>query len=299
MDRLTGLEVFVNIVETGSFTRAAARMRLSPAMVTTHMTKLEERLGVRLLSRTTRRVDLTEEGRQFLEQARHVLSAVTTAENSVKPGGGGLVGRVRIDAPASVGHAFIVPALSAFRRLHPDIVVDLSLGDRGTVFRADGFDILLRVGEAPFAGWATRSLGTTRLLCLASPAYLAAHGTPQVPEDINGHRCILYASVEAPGGNPWTFSRQGRQIRIRPPASFTFNDGAAITEAARAGLGIAQNMEMLAGDLLLRGDLVPVLEAWTGPPMSVVLMSARDRHALPHVRAVMDFLAEQIDWRLD
>lgn len=298
MDRLTGLEAFVNIVETGSFTRAAARMRLSPAMVTAHIARLEERLEVRLLNRTTRRVDLTEEGRQFLEHARTVLQAVTTAENSVKEGGGGLVGRVRVDAPASVGHDFIVPALAAFRHLYPDIVIDLSLGDRGTVFRADGFDILVRVGEAPFAGWMTRILGTTRLLCVASPAYLAAHGTPQVPEDLNAHRCILYASVEAPGGNPWSFSRQGKPLRIRAPASFTFNDGSAIAEAARAGLGIAQNLEMLARKLITRGELLPVLERWTGPAMPVALMSAQDRYRLPHVRAVMDFLAEHIDWGL-
>lgn len=299
MDRLTSLEAFVLIVETGTFSRAAARMHLSPAMVTAHISKLEDRLGVRLLNRTTRRVDLTEEGRQFLEHARTVLDAMSTAENAVRPGSGRLVGRVHIDAPASVGHAFIVPALAALRQQHPDIIIDLSLGDRGTVFRTDGYDILLRVGEAPYASWFLHPLGVTRLLCFASPDYLAGHGIPQSPEDLSDHRCLLYASGEAAGGSPWAFAQEGRQIRIRPPASFTFNDGAAIMAAARAGLGIAQNMEMLARDPLRRGELAPVLEAWTAAPVPVTLMCAKDRHQLPHVKAVMEFLAEQIDWGVE
>lgn len=299
MDRLTSLEAFVLIVETGNFTRAAARMQLSPAMVTAHIAKLEERLGVRLLNRTTRRVDLTEEGRQFLIHARTVLDAMSTAENAVSPGSGRLVGRVHIDAPASVGHAFIVPALAALRQQHPDINIDLSLGDRGTVFRTDGYDILLRVGEEPFTNWFMHRLGATLLPCFASPDYLASHGIPRSPEELSQHQCILYASGEATGGSSWAFSQEGRQIRIRPPASFTFNDGAAITAAACAGLGIAQNLELLARSPLSQGKLVTVLEEWSAAPVPVLLMCSKDRHRLPHVKAVIEFLVEQIDWGLN
>ena len=297
MDRLTAMEAFVAVAELGSFSRAAARMRMSAAMMTLHVARMEEKLGVRLFNRTTRRVDLTEDGRQLLDHARAALHAFTLAENALKPGGG-LTGRVRIDAPASIGHAFIVPALESFHRLYPDIVVDLSLGDRGTVFRADGFDILLRVGEAPLSGWITVPLGTTRLVCLASPDYLGRHGTPATPEDLNEHRCILYASVEGAGGNPWSFTQNGRRVRIRPPAAFTFNDGAAIMATTCAGLGIAQNLEMLAHEELRTGRLRPLLQDWTTASLQVVLMSAKDRYALPYVRATMDFLAERMDWRL-
>jgi len=297
MDRLTAMEAFVAVAELGSFSRAAARMRMSAAMMTLHVARMEEKLGVRLFNRTTRRVDLTEDGRQLLDHARAALHAFTLAENALKPGGG-LTGRVRIDAPASIGHAFIVPALESFHRLYPDIVVDLSLGDRGTVFRADGFDILLRVGEAPLSGWITVPLGTTRLVCLAAPDYLGRHGTPATPEDLNEHRCILYASVEGAGGNPWSFTQNGRRVRIRPPAAFTFNDGAAIMATTCAGLGIAQNLEMLAHEELRTGRLRPLLQDWTTASLQVVLMSAKDRYALPYVRATMDFLAERMDWRL-
>jgi len=297
MDRLTAMEAFVAVAELGSFSRAAARMRMSAAMMTLHVARLEEKLGVRLFNRTTRRVDLTEDGRQLLDHARAALHAFTMAENVLKPGSG-LTGRVRIDAPASIGHAFIVPALEHFHRLYPDIVIELSLGDRGTVFRADGYDILLRVGEAPLSGWTAVPLGSTRLVCLAAPDYLERHGTPETPEDLNDHRCILYASVEGAGGNPWSFARNGKRMRIRPPATFIFNDGSAIMATSCAGLGIAQNLEMLAHDELRAGRLRPLLEDWTTPTPSVVLMSAKDRYALPYVRATMDFLAERINWRL-
>lgn len=298
MDRLTALETFVAVAEAGSFTRAAARLRISTAMATLHVQRLEEHLGVGLFNRTTRRVDLTADGRQFLTYATTALEAFAAAEQAMRPGGG-VVGRVRLDVPASMGHAFIVPALAAFHALHPDITLDLSLGDRGTVFRLDGFDIVLRTGDAPAAGWQAARLGHTRLICLASPAYLARAGTPDRPEALSDHRCLLYASVEAQGGNAWTLRSAERRLRVRPPAAFTFNDGAAIMAAARAGLGICQNLAMLAQDDLRDGMLVEVLPDACHTPLAVTLMSADGRATLPHVRAVRDFLMERIDWRLD
>jgi len=298
MDRLTAMEAFVAVAETRSFTQAAARLRLSTAMMTLHVSRLEEHLGVRLFNRTTRRVDLTAEGRQLLEHARAALDAYTTAERALRPGGG-LAGRVRLDVPASAGHAFIVPALAEFQRLHPDIVLDLTLGDRGTFLRLDGFDIAMRIGQMTPSGWETVQLGTTRLVCLASPDYARVHGLPEVPDDLARHRCILYASVEAPGGNMWSFVENGRPIRTRLSAAFTFNDGAAIMAAARAGLGIAQNLEMLARRDLQAGTLVPVLPDRASSSLSVMLIGTKDRFSLPHVRAVIDFLAKRIDWDIE
>jgi len=298
MDRLTSMEAFVAVGEAGSFTRAAVRMRLSTPMVTLHVRRLEEHLGVRLFNRSTRRVDLTEEGRQFLSYARATLDAYATAEMALRPGAG-IAGRVRLDVPASIGHSFIVPALGAFQRVNPRITLDLSLGDRGTFFRVDGFDLVIRTGEAPPSGWKTFLLGTTRLICVASPDYLERHGAPSGPDDLAEHRCILYASVEAPGGNPWQFGHQGKKIRVRPPAAFTFNDGAAILAAAREGLGIAQNLAMLAQEDLRAGRLVEILPDFIGSTLSVVLMGAPDRIALPHVQAALSFLTQRIDWNLD
>lgn len=298
MDRLTGLEAFLAVAETGSFTRAAARMRISAAMMTLHIGRLEERVGARLFNRTTRRVDLTEDGRQLLDHARAAVEAYGAAETALQPGRGP-AGRVRLDLPASVGHAFVIPALAEFQEAYPEIVLDLTLGDRGTFFRLDGFDIVLRIGDIPPSGWQSIALGTTRLVRLASPDYLARRGEPKTPDDLNHHSCIAYASVETPGGNPWAFTSDGRSSRMRPPVAFSFNDGGAIMAAARAGLGIAQNLEMLARVDLAEGRLVPVLQELPGPDMPVVLMGAQDRLALPHVRRVLDFLTRRIDWKLN
>lgn len=298
MDRLTALEAFIAVAEARSFTRAAAHMRLSTAMMTLHISRLEQHLGARLFNRTTRRVDLTEDGRHLLDHARAAVGAYAAAERALHPSQG-LSGRVRLDAPASVGHAFIVPALAEFHRLHPDIVLDLTLGDRGTLFRLDGFDIVLRIGETPMSGWQSAAVGHTRLICLASPAYLEGHVTPTTPDDIGRHRCILYASVEEPGGHPWAFTVDGRTVRLRPPAAFSFNDGAAIMAATRAGLGISQNLEMLARRDLAQGTLVPVLPNMASAPLPVMLTGAKDRLALPYVRAVLDFMVERIAWDLE
>lgn len=298
MDRLTAMEAFVAVAETGSFTRAALRMRISTPMMTLHIRRLEEHLAVRLFNRSTRRVDLTAEGRQFLSHARATLDAYATAERALRPGVG-IAGRVRLDAPASMGQAFIMPALPDFHRAHPHITLDLTLGDRGTFFRVDGFDLVLRAGEVPVTGWHVRPLGTTRLICIASPDYIERHGAPTEPEGLSEHRCILYASVEAPGGNPWTLVNDGRKVRVRPPAAFTFNDGAAILSAARAGLGIAQTLEMLAREDIDAGRLVQILPDMSRFALSVVLMGAPDRVALPHVQAALTFLTEDIDWGTD
>lgn len=298
MDRLTAMEVFVSVADTGSFTRAAASLRISTPMVTLHVQRLEEHLGSRLFNRSTRRVDLTVEGRQFLTHARSVLDAYATAENALRPGNG-ISGRVRLDVPASMGHAFIVPALAAFQRAFPQIILDLTLGDRGTAFRIDGFDIVIRSGEMPVNGWKTIKLGVTRLICLASPEYLKRHPTPTRAEDLEAHRCIVYASVDAPGGDAWTMFQGNRKLRLRPPTAFTFNDGAAILSAACQGLGVAQTLEMLARDEIRSGQLVPLLPEIGWPRVPLVIMGAPDRIALPHVDAVWRFLVEQIDWKLD
>lgn len=298
MDRLTAMEAFVAVAEAGSFTRAGLKMRLSTPMVTLHVQRLEDHLAVRLFNRSTRRVDLTEEGRQFLSYARATLDAYEAAQRALAPGAG-IAGRVRLDAPASMGHAFIMPVLSDFHRTHPNITLDLSLGDRGTFFRVDGFDLVLRAGDASLTGWHAHSLGSTRLICVASPTYVESHGVPAQPDDLEGHRCILYASVEEPGGNPWTMTTQGRKVRVRPPPAFTFNDGAAMLAAARAGLGIAQTLEMLAREDIQSGRLVQILPDMTQTRLSIVLMGAPDRIALPHVKAALGFLTDHVIWSLD
>lgn len=298
MDRFTALEVFVAIVDLGSFTKAAKRLRLSTAMVTTHLNRLEERLDVRLVNRTTRRLDLTEQGRVFLEDARQILDALRAAETSVRSGERRPAGRVRIDAPASLGTLYLVPALAALKAAYPDIVVELTLGDRGTIFRADGFDILVRVGEAPTADHVTHTLGQTRFVLVAAPDYIARRGTPCEPQDVLHHDCILYASADSPGGDPWRFQKSAELVRVRPPASFTFNDGRAISDAAIAGNGLAQTLDILVRAPVADGRLTRLMDDWTRAAIPVVVTCSPDRYRLPAVKAVVDFIVREIDWGL-
>ena len=298
MDRLTSLEAFVAVVDLGSFTKAATRLRLSPSMVTAHVSRLEERLGVKLLNRTTRRLDLTQQGRSFLDSARQILDSVAAAESAVRRGDNRPVGRVRIDAPALMGALYVAPALAQLKASFPDIVLDLTLGDRGTVFRTDGFDILIRVGEAAPSDHVTMRGGDTRFILVAAPDYLTRRGRPATPQDVLAHDCILYASLDAPGGNPWRFRAGDEMIRLHPPASLTCNDGGAIAEAAIEGIGLAQTLEMLVRRPLADGRLVQVLEHWAQASIPVVLTCAADRYRLPAVNAVMRFLAEEVPWGL-
>ena len=296
MDRLAELEVFVSIVDSGGFARAARKLRMSPAMVSTHLSRLETRLGVKLLDRTTRRIDLTQRGRSLLDDARDILGSLAAAEASVRVGGGAPSGRVRIDAPSAVGLRFIVPAIPAFRARYPQIVLDLSLGDRGSVLRPDRFDIVVRVGEPGQSDAYVQSLSETRFVHVASPVYLARRPAPHTPDDLAEHDCILYASVESQADNRWRFARNGETRRLRPPAVVTFNHGDAIDAAAMAGIGIAQSLEMLVASELADGRLVRVLEDWNCDAVPVFQMSPRDRCNAPAVKAALDFLAVAIDW---
>lgn len=296
MDRLTSLEAFVAIVDCGSFGRAAARMGMSPAMMSTHLARLEERLGSKLIDRTTRRLALTQHGHHFLVDARHVLASLSAAEDAVREGSRSPTGRVQIDAPAAVGMRFLVPRLADFREALPSVILDLSVGDRGTQFRPGGFDLMIRVGEPNDERTRNLLLGHTRFVQVASPAYVDRRGAPRSPDDLADHDAILYRSIEMPDGNRWRFWRNGMVHSMRPPAVFTFNHGDAIGAAAVAGAGIAQTLEMLVAAELEAGTLVPVLTEWNRDTIPIYLLAPEDRADRPAVKAVMGFIHDRIDW---
>ncbi|QDC39778.1 MULTISPECIES: LysR family transcriptional regulator [Sphingobium] len=295
MDRLTGLEVFVAIVDSGSFVRAAERLALSPTMVSTHLARLEDRLGARLIHRTTRRFALTPQGHLFLEEARSILEAVEQAESRMRMSDMGPSGRVALDAPGAIGLRFVVPALSQLRALHPRIVLDLSVGDRSMMFRPEAFDLLIRVGVPAEGKGEVVNLGRTRFVQVASPDYLARRGEPVTPDDLHDHDCVLYATVDRPVGQ-WRFVRGKERRSLRPASVATFNHGDAIAAAAVAGVGIAQTLEMLVAPELASGLLKPVLTEWNRESVDVQLFIPQDRMKRQAVRAVAEFLQSRVDW---
>ena len=287
--------MFVAIVDSGSFVRAAERLALSPTMVSAHLARLEDRLGTRLIHRTTRRFALTPQGHLFLEEARAILEAVGQAESRVRRSDAGPMGRVALDAPGALGLRYIVPALRQLRALHPHIILDLSVGDRGTVFRPEGFDMLIRVG-APAEGKAEIiNLARTRFVQVASPDYLARRGEPATPDDLHDHDCVLYATIERPVGQ-WRFVRAGERRALRPASVATFNHGDAIAAAAVAGIGIAQTLEMLVLPELATGRLKRILTEWNSDEVDIQLVIPKDRSKRPAVRAFAEFLRTGIDW---
>jgi len=295
MDRLTGFEVFVAIVDSGSFSRAAERLALSPTMVSTHLARLEDRLGTRLINRTTRRFGLTPHGHMFLEQARAILEAVEQAESLVQMRDMGPSGHVALDAPGAIGLRFVVPALPQLRALHPRIALDLSVGDRSMMFRPDGFDMLIRIGVPAEGKGEVINLGRTRFVQVASPDYLARRGEPVTPDDLHDHDCVLYATVDRPVGQ-WRFVRGKERRSLRPASVATFNHGDAIAAAAVAGVGIGQTLEMLVAPELASGRLKPVLTEWNRESVDIQLFIPQDRVKRQAVRAVAQFLRDQVDW---
>lgn len=296
MDRLTGLEVFVAIVDSGGFGRAAERLGLSPTMVSAHLTRLEDRLGSRLIHRTTRRFVLTPQGHLFLEEARSILNALSQAESMVRRSkSAGPSGRVAIDAPGAIGLRFVVPALSQLRALHPGILLDLSVGDRSMTQRPGSFDMVIRVAAPAEGRGEVIKLGETRFMQVASPDYLARRGEPQTPEDLHDHDCILFATVERPVGQ-WRFERDGERRALRPNSVATFNHGDAIAAAAVRGVGISQTLEMLITPELESGTLRPVLSDWNRASVDIQLVMPPDRSERPAVRAAAEFLRTAIDW---
>ena len=296
MERLTGLEVLVAIIDAGGFGRAAARLGMSPAMVSKHIARLEDRLGVRLIDRSTRRFALTQQGHQFVEDARAILDEVAQAAGAVRRGAKGPTGRVLLDAPGAIGLRFVVPAIPAFRERHPEVAIDLSFSERSMIFRPDGFDIMVRVGDPPEGRGEVVPLGKTRFVQVASPAYLARRGAPATLDELSDHDTIVYATSERPLGQRWRFRRDDDVRWLRPNSVAAFNHGDAITAAAVAGVGVAQTLELLVASELASGRLVPVLADWNQNSVDLQLFIPEERAKRPAVRVVADFLSSGVNW---
>jgi DNA-binding transcriptional LysR family regulator len=295
MDRLASLEVLIAIVDYGGFARAAERLGMSPTMVSTHLARLEDRLGTRLIHRSTRRFALTPQGRLYVDDTRAILESLREADEAVRRGASGPSGRVAIDAPGAIGLRFVVPALPRLRALHPRVAIDLSVGDRSTIYRPEGFDILIRVGDPPEGKGEVTTLGQTPYVQVASPDYITRRGEPASPDELHDHDTILYAATDRPAGQ-WRFSQRGEHRTMRLRSVATFNHGDALAAAASAGMGIAQTLEMLVAPELAAGRLVPILGQWNRECVDIQLFVPQDRAARAAVQAVAAFLRDEPSW---
>jgi DNA-binding transcriptional LysR family regulator len=234
--KLEGIATFVSVAECGSLTEAARRMRVSRSVVSDRLVELERSLGTRLLQRSTRKVSLTEDGAAFFERAVRIVREVQEAASDMAERRGSLSGPLRISAPVTFGRMHLGPALYAFLALHPDIRLTLDLNDRRVDPSSDGFDAIIRHGPMSDSELVAWPLATSRRMLVAAPAYLARHGTPASPAELEGHRGIFYTNR---GSDDWRFTSQGQTRIVHGRQGVVLNNGDMMRDAAIAGLGVA------------------------------------------------------------
>jgi DNA-binding transcriptional LysR family regulator len=289
MDRLKQIESFVAVATKGSLTAAAHAEGLAPAVIGRRIDALEERLGVKLLVRTTRRINLTHEGSAYLEDCQRILAELASAEASVSAGGVKASGHLRVTAPAGFGRRHVAPLVPHFVALHPDVSLSLNLSDRLVDIVNEGFDCAVRVGDLPDSSLVSLRLADNRRLCVASPGYLERAGTPAAPADLAHHACLALSS-DASQTRGWAFRVDGQLIHLRPNGLLDCSDGQVLHEWCLQGLGIAWRSTWEVREDIADGRLRAVLEGYAAPPSGIYAVFAQRRHLPLRVRLWIDFL---------
>jgi len=288
MDKLSELEVFTRVVDVGSFTGAAESLHLSKSAVSKHVTRLEDRLGVRLLNRTTRRLSLTEVGQAFYERCRGILFDLEEAEAAVSHLSEAPRGVLKIACPMTFGIKHVAPFLPLFLEKHPDLKVDLNLNDRVVDIVEEGYDLAVRITRLKDSSLIARKLASARMVVAASPTYWNRKGRPQKPDDLKGHDCLIYSMRHPP--NEWEFNMGRETETIRVAGSLTANNGDALIKAAAQGLGVTRAPVFLFDEELEDGQLETVLDDCEGQGVDIYAVYPHARHLSPKVRAFVDFL---------
>ena len=293
MDKLKQLESFVSIATRGSLTAAAQAEGVAPAIMGRRLDALEERLGVKLLVRTTRRITLTHEGSAFLEDCQRLLTDLSNAEASVSAGGVKASGHLRITAPAGFGRRHVAPLVPKFHELHRDVTISLNLSDRVVDIGREGFDCAVRVGDMPDSSLVSVRLADNRRLCVATPEYLKRHGTPNNPQDLARFDCLVLSS-DASQTRGWAFQVQKGEtaevIHFRPHGPMDCSDGQVLHAWCLAGHGIAWRSLWEVEAEVKSGKLVPVLEEFAAPPNGIYAVFSQRKHLPLRVRLWLDFL---------
>ena len=289
---LTAQATFAQVVEAASFSAAARALGLSKSAVSKQVSRLEARLGVQLLNRTTRRLSLTEAGAVFYEGCQRMLAEAEAAEQAVTHLAAAPRGHLRLNAPMSFGILHLSPLLPALLRRCPELTVDLTLNDRLVDLVEEGYDLAIRIGRLPDSSLIARRLAPSRAVLCAAPAYLEEQGLPDRPRDLKRHAGLIY-SYQADGAT-WRLTGPAGSERVPVAGRFRVNNGDALRQAALGGLGIAQLPTFIVGDDLRTGRLRRVLPDWeVAAEAAVHAVYPATRNLSPKVRVVIDFLAER------
>ena len=290
-DRLQELAVFVRAAESGSFSRAARELGLSQPSVSRIIGELEARLGVTLLLRTTRRINVTDAGALFLDRAREILAEIEDAEDAAR-GLDSLRGIIRLAIPVVYGTREIIPRLPKFLAMHPLLQVEMSVVDHRQDLVAEGADVAIRLGELDDSAFGARRLETLERMLAASPAYLEARGTPKTPADLAAHDCIFGPGNY--GRDSWSFTRNGTETSVNVRGRIHTNSGPGAFASVMSGLGIAMVSTAMAGPEIKSGLLVPLLRSYKLAPVEVHAVFPGGPRPSAKVRALVDYLAEEL-----
>lgn len=293
MDSLSDIAVFAQVVESGSFTAAAERLDLSKSVVSKYVTRLEDRLGARLLNRTTRRISLTEIGRTFYERSLSGLREIKEAEAEVSRLQDEPRGMLRINAPMSFGVMHLAPAIPEFLRQYPELSVDLNFDDRKIGLVEGGFDVALRISDLADSSHIARRIGPCYHAVVASPDYLETYGEPKVPQDLANHNIVGYQYQES--AKQWAFvDPAGKSFVVPVSGSIQMNNSLGMREAVINGAGIMRTPTFVVGSDIQSGLLRPILPQFKTLQLSIYAVYPERRHLSPKVRAFIDFMVERI-----
>lgn len=293
LDRLTSLRVFIDVAGTGSLSGAARTLNMSQTMATKHIAALEQHLGVKLFHRSTRRLSLTEAGRNYLESSERILGELDAADSAVSADRFEPRGTLRVSAPVSFGARQIAPLIDELTRRHPHLSVELGLNDRLVDLAEEGWDLAVRIGTLENSSLIARKLTACRTVVAASRAYLKAHGTPTKAAELSKHNCLGYTLSRITGVDSWPFGPKG-ETRIQVSGNFCSNNGDALRAAAVAGQGIIYQPTFVVADDLRAGTLVAI--DLDKPPYEfggIHAVYLPDRNPPAKLRAFIDFLAER------
>jgi DNA-binding transcriptional LysR family regulator len=290
---LSDMAIFARVVAEASFTHAARALDLPKSTVSRRVAQLEERLGVRLLQRTTRAVKLTELGAAYYERCARIVAEAEEAHEAVASAGATPQGLLRLTAPVGFGATFLGEIVADFLEAHPQVSAEVVLTDRRVDLVEEGFDLAIRIGtRIPETSFFARRLGPARLLMCASPAYLARCGTPEVPEDLRRHDCIVHG--EGPRASTWTLHGPSGAVPISVSGRLRVNSIPLAHKGALAGLGIAVLPTVVALPDLHAGRLHAVLDGWNPSAASIYAVYPTSRHLSAKVRSFLDFLVQRI-----
>lgn len=285
---LDDIRAFVEVAEAGGFGRAGPKLGMSKSIVSRRVARLEAELGAQLLSRTTRGVSVTEAGMAFKERAERALAELEGARDDLAERGEEIMGRLRISAPLSFGLTHLAPVLAELAVRHPRLSLDVAYSDRFVDLIGEQFDAAIRIGALQDSSLIARRISPIKTMFIASPAYLAAHGTPRTPRDLQRHAAVIY------GAETWRLREGRRMVSIRPEGRVRMDNGQAIVEAVKAGLGVALIPTFLCGAAIESGAVVPILLDYPTPDAALhVVRPPPAQHAPAKVRALIDLMLER------